>query len=347
MDVCGPITPVSKGGSHFIFKIINSYSRYHFTTSISNKSNCFEAFRSFKAFVEKQTNFRIKKVVSDNGGEFFEGSFRQYLLKEGIESLLTAPHTPQQNPFVERANQTLMERVRCLLLDSKLSFDWWGEAVSTETYLLNRTPVSSLSFKTPFETIFNYAPKMNHLHPFGCPVYIHVNKASLKSKLHPRAEKGFFLGYSEGHKSFRVFNSVTNKIQITHDCLFNEESQEASTHSEEDSLCPGSTSFAPISNAFSQPSNTDHSSPLIETDPPLDIDNSMPSSSFQTAAEFDHESFDDLQESFSPEDCSTHPSQNPLLTKGLLKGWVLDDVPDKAPKDISSKLDTSNILPEG
>ncbi|MBW0566184.1 hypothetical protein O181_105899 [Austropuccinia psidii MF-1] len=240
-----------------------------------------------------------------------------------------------------------MERVRCLLLDSKLSFDWWGEAVSTATYLLNRTPVSSLSFKTPFETIFNYAPKMDHLHPFGCPVYIHVNKASLKSKLHPRAKKGFFLGYSEGHKNVRVYNLVTNKIQITHDCLFNEESQEDSTHLEEDSLCPGSTSFAPINNAFSEPSNLDHSSPFRETDPPPDIDNSIPSSSFQTAAEFDHESFDDLQESFSPEDCSTHPSQTTLLTKDLPKGWVMDDVLDKAPKDISSKLDTSNILPEG
>ncbi|MBW0569304.1 hypothetical protein O181_109019 [Austropuccinia psidii MF-1] len=155
------------------------------------------------------------------------------------------------------------------------------------------------------------------------------------SSIHPR------------HKNFRVYNLVTNKIQITHDCLFDEESQEASTHSEEDNLCPGSTSFGPINNAFSEPSNLDHSSPLTETDPPLDIDNSIPSSSFQTAAEFNHESFDDLQESFSPEDCSTHPSQITLLTKDLPKGWVMDDVLDKAPKDISSKLDTSNILPEG
>ncbi|MBW0483211.1 hypothetical protein O181_022926 [Austropuccinia psidii MF-1] len=53
MDVCGPITPVSKGGSCFIFQIIDGYSRYHFTSSISNKSNFFEAFRLFKVFIEK------------------------------------------------------------------------------------------------------------------------------------------------------------------------------------------------------------------------------------------------------------------------------------------------------
>ncbi|MBW0481184.1 hypothetical protein O181_020899 [Austropuccinia psidii MF-1] len=198
----------------------------------------------------KQTNFQIKKVVFDNGGEFIKGSFCQYLMDKGTESLLTAPHTPQQNPFPERANQTLMERVCFLLLDSKLSFNWWGEAVSTATSLINRTPVSLLSFKTPFKTIFNYAPKMHHLHPFGCPVYIHVHKANLKSKLHLRAKKGFFLGYSEGHKNLCVYNSTTNKIQITHDCLFNDKSQETFSSSKEESSFLGSISFAPINNTY-------------------------------------------------------------------------------------------------
>ncbi|MBW0557680.1 hypothetical protein O181_097395 [Austropuccinia psidii MF-1] len=168
---------------------------------------------------------------------------------------------PQENPFDEKANLTLMERVCCLFLDYKLSFDWWGEAVSTATYLLNRTPVSLLSFKTPFKTIFNYAPKMDHLHPFGFPVYIHVNKANLKSKLHPRSEKGFFFGYSEGHKSFCVYSSTTNKIEITDDCLFNDKSQETSNSSKEEISCLGSTSFSPLKKNFSETSIPDDSSP--------------------------------------------------------------------------------------
>ncbi|MBW0483212.1 hypothetical protein O181_022927 [Austropuccinia psidii MF-1] len=240
-----------------------------------------------------------------------------------------------------------MERVNCLLLDSKLSFDWWREAMSTETYLLNRTPVSSLSFKTPFETIFNYAPKMDHLHPFGFPVYIHVNKANLKSKLHTCAEKGFFLGYSEGHKRFCLYNFTTNKIQITHDCLFNDKSQEISNSSEEEISFLGSTSFFPINNTGSETSIPDDSSPLVETGPPLDTDDSIPSSSFQTATEFNNKLTDDFLEPYSLEDASTHPSQNSLPIKSLPKSWVMDNVLDKAPKDISRNLDTSNILQEG
>ncbi|MBW0561533.1 hypothetical protein O181_101248 [Austropuccinia psidii MF-1] len=124
---------------------------------------------------------------------------------------------------------------------------------------------------------------MDHLHPFGFPVYIHVNKSNLKSKLHPRAEKGFFLGYSEGHKNVCLYNFTTNKIQITHYCLFNDKSQEISNSSEEESSCLGSTSFVPISNTASETSIPDDSSPLVETGPPLNNNIPIPSSSFQTA----------------------------------------------------------------
>ncbi|MBW0461124.1 hypothetical protein O181_000839 [Austropuccinia psidii MF-1] len=122
---------------------------------------------------------------------------------------------------------------------------------------------------------------------------------------------------------------------------------ETSNSSEEESSCLGSTSFAPINNTCSETSIPDHSSPLIETGPPFYINNSIPSSSFQTATEFNQELFDDSQESYSLEDVSTHPSQNRLPIKSLPKGWVMDNVLDKALKDISSNLDTSNILPEG
>ncbi|MBW0537485.1 hypothetical protein O181_077200 [Austropuccinia psidii MF-1] len=232
-------------------------------------------------------------------------------------------------------------------MDSKLSFNWWGEAVSTATYLLNRTPVSLLSFKTPFEMIFSYAPKMDHLHPCGCPVYIHVNKANLKSKLHPRAEKGFFLGYSERHKNVCVYNSTTNKIQIIHDCLFNEKFQETISSSKEESSCLDSTSFAPVNNSHSETSITDNSSPSEEIGPSLDIGNSIPSSSFQTATEFNNEVFHGLQEHYTSEDATTHQPLDPLPIKSLPKGWVMENVLDKESKDISSNLDASNILPEG
>ncbi|MBW0461330.1 hypothetical protein O181_001045 [Austropuccinia psidii MF-1] len=108
------------------------------------------------------------------------------------------------------------------------------------------------------------------------------------------------------------FTKESTDVSIVHQALGHPSNRyETSNSSEEESSCLGSTSFAPISNAFSETSITYHFSPLIETGPPLDIDNSIPSSSFQTATEFNQELFDDSQEYYSLEDVLTHPSQNP------------------------------------
>ncbi|MBW0465948.1 hypothetical protein O181_005663 [Austropuccinia psidii MF-1] len=156
----------------------------------------------------------------DNGREFTRNEFKRLLEVSGIQSTLTTPYTPQHNPFVERANRPLLERVRCLLLDLKLPHHWWGESVSTPTYLLNRTPVASLHFQTPFELLFGKKPKMPNLHPFGCLFYINIDKCNISLSLAPRANKGLFLGYLEGHKNFKVFNFDTVQYQVTHDCMF-------------------------------------------------------------------------------------------------------------------------------
>ncbi|MBW0545535.1 hypothetical protein O181_085250 [Austropuccinia psidii MF-1] len=197
MDLCGPISPLSKGKNKYILQIVDGYSCYRFAYMLSQKSLAFEAFKAFKAYSETQTDFMVRKVVTDNGGEFIGTNFKTLFESEGIECLLTAPHTPQQNPFSEQADRTLLERTRCLLLDSKLDHSWWGEALSTAAYLLNRTSVASIGFKMPFSLFFWKRPK---------------------------DRQGFFLGYVKGHKNYKVINKVTGKLQITHEFIFHDTS---------------------------------------------------------------------------------------------------------------------------
>ena len=77
--------------------------------------------------------------------------FEDYLKKEGIRHEYTIPMTPEQNGVSERMNRTLVEKVRSMLIDSKLHQCFWAEALSTALYLLNRSPTKSLNNKTPFE----------------------------------------------------------------------------------------------------------------------------------------------------------------------------------------------------
>ena len=100
--------------------------------------------------MERATKRKIRTFRTDNGGEYTSTEFENYLKAEGIRHELTVPKTPQQNGIAERLNQTLVEMAQSMLLDSKFSKKFWGEAISTAVYLKNRTPVKALN-KTPFE----------------------------------------------------------------------------------------------------------------------------------------------------------------------------------------------------
>ena len=58
---------------------------------------------------------------------------------------------PQQNGVVERRNQTVVEMARCLLKSMAVPAMFWGDAVKTAVYLLNRSPTRSINGKTPYE----------------------------------------------------------------------------------------------------------------------------------------------------------------------------------------------------
>lgn len=114
------------------------------------KSEAVDAFKAFKAEVEKQKEKKIKILRSDKGGEYYgrytqKGQqpvpFAKFLIEEGIVAQYTMAGTPQQNGVAERRNRTLMDMVRSMIISSKvLPMSLWSEALKTVVYVLNRVP---------------------------------------------------------------------------------------------------------------------------------------------------------------------------------------------------------------
>ena len=46
-------------------------------------------------------------------------------------------------------NKTILEKVRCMLTEFRLSKRFWAESTNTTIYLINRSPSSAINFKTP------------------------------------------------------------------------------------------------------------------------------------------------------------------------------------------------------
>ncbi|PLW34541.1 hypothetical protein PCASD_12926 [Puccinia coronata f. sp. avenae] len=216
MDLCGPITPASRGGNKYFLKIIDGYSKYRFIYPLRCKSDTFSTFLVFLNQAENFTNQRLHSVVSDNGGEFVNASFKALYSDKGIVHHTTAPYTPQQNPFAERGNRTTVEKARALLMTSGLSLSWWGDAVTTAVYLENRTPDSSIKWISPFELWNGHAPDLSRLIPFGCRVVIYEEKKWRESKFSPSGTEAIFLGYHEGHHTYKVWVPSKDVIRNTH-----------------------------------------------------------------------------------------------------------------------------------
>ena len=79
--------------------------------------------------VENELGKKLKVLRSDN---YTGKQFQEYLKSEEVCHELTVPKTPQQNGVAERLNRTLMETVRTMLVESKLSQQFWGEALSQQ-----------------------------------------------------------------------------------------------------------------------------------------------------------------------------------------------------------------------
>jgi transposase InsO family protein len=115
------------------------------------QSEALEKFNKWKARREQESGKQVKRFRTDGSGEYTSKKFAEYLTSEGILKETTTPYTPLSNGVIERANRTIMERVRCMLDDAELSKKHWAFAVSVAVCLKNRTPMRSLVGKTPYE----------------------------------------------------------------------------------------------------------------------------------------------------------------------------------------------------
>ncbi|UYV70738.1 hypothetical protein LAZ67_8000410, partial [Cordylochernes scorpioides] len=168
-----------------------------------------------------ETGNKIKRFRTDNGTEFLNKNFSDYLKSLVIVHELTALYTLEQNGISERDNRTIVESARCLLHGRKMPLELWAEAVNTAVYLLNRCTTKVLGNSTPYEIWYKRKPSILHLKTFGCNAYVHIPKDNRK-KLDKKSIRTFFVGYTETNKNYRMWDPIARKIIISRDVIFTE-----------------------------------------------------------------------------------------------------------------------------
>jgi len=211
-NVCGPFSVESLGRNKYFLIFVDEYTRMVWLYLLKEKKEVFFKFVQYCNAVERYLEKQIKILGTDGGDEFNPKQFAEFCAQKGIKHEMTPPYTPQHNSLAERRNRTLLNMTRCMLRGKNLPHYFWGEAVSTATYVSNRCPTKKLQDYTPKEAWIGIKRMVHHLRVFGSLAYGHVPKERRK-KLDDRSESFIFVGYHPTG-TYKLYNPITNKVVI-------------------------------------------------------------------------------------------------------------------------------------
>jgi hypothetical protein len=113
---------------------------------------------------------------------------------------------------------------RCMLKAKSLPGTFWGEAVVTAVYVLNRSTSKDAGGRTPYELWTGSTPVVQHMRTFGCVAHVKNTHPNLP-KLEDRSRPMIFVGYEAGSMAYRAYDPATKRVHITRDIVFNRRSK--------------------------------------------------------------------------------------------------------------------------
>ena len=224
-DLCGPISPESASGLRYFILYIDDFSRMTWVYFLRSKASVevVSVFQEFQARIGKRfPNFPITRFRCDHGkGEYDNSLFRGILRVSGISFEPSPPYTQHKNGVSERMIRTIVTKARAMILDSRLSDEFWAEAVNTAVYLHARSPSRSVDGLTPYEMLFGHKPELGYLRRFGCVAYKLIPEVQRKGKFAERAKRCGFLGYvHETTKIWRLWDPQSKRVVQASDIRF-------------------------------------------------------------------------------------------------------------------------------
>jgi transposase InsO family protein len=199
------LVPMSSGYWYWV-TFIDNWSCYGWIYLLKRKSDVFEAFKAFKAFVELQYSVSIECLHNDQGGEYIGHIWDTYFAETGICHKHTMEGMSQQGGVVERCNHMLEEHVVTMLNGACLPTRFWGKALYTYSRLLNMIPSAAIpAGTTPFEMANKRKPDYSTLRVFGCCAWAHVRHKKCRS-LEPHAKPCVFLGIPDDFKGWKLWD---------------------------------------------------------------------------------------------------------------------------------------------
>lgn len=218
-DVCS-FEETGREGYKYFSTFIDDNSTFLAVYPMKSKDQTLSCFKHFRTWFEKNAKHHVRRLRSDNGGEYISKDFESFLHENGIDHDPGPPHSPQLNGVAERVNRVLCERIRALLFQSNVPKVFWVDALRHIIHSINSIPCNTPEGFTEPNSILKL-PLINpqHLHPFGCLAWYKVPEASRK-KLDPKGRVSILLSYISDGGGFKLWDLDKRVVVKSRDVIF-------------------------------------------------------------------------------------------------------------------------------
>ncbi|CAI7915294.1 unnamed protein product [Closterium sp. NIES-53] len=224
MDVVGLLLVLVKRGEKYFLTIVDNRSRVTWAYPIKKKDHVPSTIRDkWLPLVEKQSRHKVMRIRTDRGEKFLGEELIEWLKKQSIIRELATSYTPQSKGIAERANRTVLETARALLIESGLGNPKWPHAMRHATVVKNWvfTNIGGESW-VPMERWLGRKPPIDMLRVFGCMAMAHIPKAH-RSKLGAKAAWCVHLGLAAESKGWLLWELSKGVVLDSRDVKFMED----------------------------------------------------------------------------------------------------------------------------
>src|SRR5579859_1975018 len=255
-----PVSPETFGHGLYFITFVDEATRYVWIYIIPNKtsSTILQILRKWLPLVQNQAGTTLINFRTDEGGEYLGETLKTvspFLEEHGITHEQTSAYSSASNGVAERINRTLMDMVRTMMMTSKLSAPFWGEAIHTAVKVRNHLPTSSLEGNiSPHEAWFSVAPSIQNLRVFGCLAYYKITHP--KTKVETRGQHCCFLGYDATHNSG---STIPRRTRFSHTSAISSSSRTNSSSPANSLMSTTPTDLSSFLNLATTPKKTKRS----------------------------------------------------------------------------------------
>lgn len=101
--------------------------------------------------MENSTSKKVRKLQCDNEKLYINREVLNFIRYKKIELLPRWPYVHELNGIMERYNRSVIDIIRCLIHEARISRIYWREMMKTVAYFKNLTMANTSENKTPFE----------------------------------------------------------------------------------------------------------------------------------------------------------------------------------------------------